>query len=155
MTLDEVAAFLFHEARLLDEQRYAEWLALYLPDAWYWVPSSAAQTSWKDTISIIYDDRQLMEMRVRRLMHPYAHAVQPPAHTTRIVGNIAIEEAGGDRSTVRSNFQMIEFREDRQIVYGGAVRHGLVRRDGGLAIAWKRIDLVNAAGVHEPMTVIF
>jgi hypothetical protein len=40
-------------------------------------------------------------------------------------------------------------------MYGGAVRHRLVRREGTLAIGWKRVDLVNAAGVHEPITGIF
>ncbi len=151
MTPDEAAAFLFHEARLLDERRYAEWLALFLPDAWYWVPSRPDQASWKDTISIVYDDRRLMEMRIRRLEHPQAHAADPPARTTRLIGNIALE--GED--TVRSTFQLIEYRADRQLVYGGAMRHGLQRRNGGLAIAWKRIDLVNATGVHEPITIIF
>jgi 3-phenylpropionate/cinnamic acid dioxygenase small subunit len=155
VTTDEIAALLFREARLLDEQRYDEWLALYLPDAWYWVPSRPDQASWKDTISIIYDDRQLMEMRVRRLMHPHAHAVQPPARTTRIVGNIEVEESRADDGLVRSIFQMIEFREDRQLIYGGTMRHRLVRRDSTLAIGWKRVELVNAAGVHEPITGIF
>src|SRR5262245_34940957 len=28
-------AFLMHEARLLDESRFHEWLALFTPDAWY------------------------------------------------------------------------------------------------------------------------
>ena len=151
MTLDEVSAFLFHEARLLDERRYDEWLALYLPEAWYWAPSRADQASPRDTISIVYDDRRLMEMRVRRLKHPQAHAASPPSRTTRLIGNIAVECEG----TVRSNFHMIEFRDDRQLLYGGALQHGLESRDGGLRIAWKRIDLVNAAGVHEPITVIF
>ena len=31
--------FLLHEARLLDEGRFDEWLALFTPDAWYWVPA--------------------------------------------------------------------------------------------------------------------
>ena len=31
--------FLIHEARLLDEARFDEWLALFTADAWYWVPS--------------------------------------------------------------------------------------------------------------------
>ena len=30
--------FLFHEARLLDERRFDDWLALFAPDGWYWVP---------------------------------------------------------------------------------------------------------------------
>ena len=28
-----------HEARLLDEARFDDWLALFTADAWYWVPS--------------------------------------------------------------------------------------------------------------------
>ena len=31
--------FLVHEARLLDEARFDEWLALFTADGWYWVPS--------------------------------------------------------------------------------------------------------------------
>ncbi len=148
---DEVSALLFHEARLLDERRWDEWLALYLPDAWYWVPSRPDQASPRDTVSIVYDDRRLMEMRVRRLMHPDAHAATPPSRTTRLIGNIVADGA----AAVRSSFQLLEFRADRQLVYGGAMQHGLARTDGALRIAWKRVDLVNAEGVHEPITVIF
>jgi 3-phenylpropionate/cinnamic acid dioxygenase small subunit len=35
--------FLLHEARLLDEGRFDEWLALFTPDASYWVPSSGSE----------------------------------------------------------------------------------------------------------------
>ena len=33
-----VEQFLYHEARLLDEQRLEEWLELFTDDATYWVP---------------------------------------------------------------------------------------------------------------------
>jgi len=35
-----VAEFIFLEARLADEARYAEWLALWTDDAVYWVPAT-------------------------------------------------------------------------------------------------------------------
>ena len=35
--------FLYHEARLLDLQRYEEWLELFTPDASYWVPLEQGQ----------------------------------------------------------------------------------------------------------------
>ena len=35
-----VAAFLYREARLADEARYAEWLALWTEDGVYWVPAT-------------------------------------------------------------------------------------------------------------------
>ena len=31
--------FLLHEARLLDDGKFDDWLALFTPEAWYWVPS--------------------------------------------------------------------------------------------------------------------
>ena len=33
-----MAAFVVHEARLIDEGRYDEWLALFADDGRYWVP---------------------------------------------------------------------------------------------------------------------
>ena len=57
----ECEKFLVHEARLLDEGRFDEWLALFTADAWYWVPSEPNQASPRDTVSLIYDDRRLLE----------------------------------------------------------------------------------------------
>lgn len=155
--LDEASALLFRETRLLDERRFEEWLALYAANAHYWVPSRVDQTSWQDTISIVFDDRRLMEMRVRRLSHPNAHALSPPARTAHLIGNIEIVERFpvDGSSIIASSFQMIEYRDGKQLLYGGRARHRLARRDGGFAIAWKRVDLVNADGVHEPINVIF
>ena len=34
----ELEEFLYHEAELLDERRYAEWLALLADDVRYWMP---------------------------------------------------------------------------------------------------------------------
>jgi ketosteroid isomerase-like protein len=41
--LREVEQFLFREARLLDQQRLDEWLALFAEDATYWVPLERGQ----------------------------------------------------------------------------------------------------------------
>ena len=60
-------AFLIEEARLLDEGRFDDWLALFTADATYWVPSEPHQESPLTTVSLMYDDRRLLETRVRRL----------------------------------------------------------------------------------------
>ena len=56
--------FLLHEARLLDEARFDDWLSLFTPDGCYWVPSEPDQDNPHDTVSLIYDDRRLLETRV-------------------------------------------------------------------------------------------
>ena len=50
--------FLMHEARLLDEAKFDDWLALFTDDCWYWVPSEPNQDNPHDTVSLMYDDRE-------------------------------------------------------------------------------------------------
>jgi len=147
--------FLVHEARLLDEGRFDEWLSLFTADAWYWVPSEPNQASPRDTISLIYDDRRLLETRVRRLASPRIYSQEPRSRTSRMIGNVTIEEAAADACTVRSKFQLLEYRRESQHIFGGTSLHRLVRGDGGIQIVWKRVDLVNCDAPHEGLVVPF
>ena len=83
VTLDQGSCerFLLHEARLLDEARFDDWLALFTPEGWYWVPSEPDQNNPHDTVSLIYDDRRLLETRVRRLASP-GHSLPGPRPRT-------------------------------------------------------------------------
>src|SRR3954463_4384951 len=67
LDLHRCTLFLEHEARLLDEAKFDDWLALFTADAWYWVPSEPGQSNPHDTVSLIYDDPRLLGARVRRL----------------------------------------------------------------------------------------
>jgi benzoate/toluate 1,2-dioxygenase beta subunit len=154
---DAIETLIAREAALLDERRYEDWLSLYTVDAWYWVPHRPEQTSPRDEISLFYDDRMLLETRVRRLMTAIAHAETPRTRTLRVVGRAAVApsaEAGCD-FVATAKFVMIEYRLNAQHLYGGTSRYGLRRAGEGFAIAWKRVDLVNAEGTHEPMSVPF
>jgi benzoate/toluate 1,2-dioxygenase beta subunit len=149
--------FLIHEARLLDEARFDEWLALFTADAWYWVPSQPDQKSPRDTISLIYDDRRLLETRVRRLSSPRIYSQEPRSRTSRIVANVTIEEAatGGQACTTRSKFQLLEYRRNAQTAYAGTSFHRLVCAGDDIRIAWKRVDLVNCDTALEGLLVPF
>lgn len=155
--LRDFETFLFHEARCLDEGRFEDWLDLFTADGWYWVPSQPDQENPRDTVSLIYDDRRLLETRVRRLSRPGAHDRSPPSRTSRIIGNVTVEEADApaDSWLIGSRFQMVEHRRDRQRVFAGACRHRLERHDGHFRIRWKRVDLVNCDGMMEGLTVPF
>src|SRR5262245_11137215 len=87
--------FLVHEARLLDEARFDEWLALFSEDACYWVPSEPDQASPRDTVSLMYDDRRLLETRVRRLASPRIYSQEPRSRTSRVVTNVSLADADG------------------------------------------------------------
>ncbi|MGH6672368.1 MAG: aromatic-ring-hydroxylating dioxygenase subunit beta [Xanthobacteraceae bacterium] len=147
--------FLLHEARLLDEGKFDDWLGLFMPDAWYWVPSEPGQADPVETISLIYDDRRLLETRVRRLASPRMYSQEPRSRTSRIVTNVTIEETDRTSCTVRSKFVMIEYRRENQRLFGGTALHRLVQSDGRIMIAWKRVDLVNCDAPLDGITVPF
>jgi 3-phenylpropionate/cinnamic acid dioxygenase small subunit len=141
--------FLFHEAQLLDTQRFEEWLALFTEDATYWVPLEHSQKDPHETASLIYDDRTLLELRVKQFRHPRAHARAPLARTVHQVGNIVVDDL-----TVRSTLTVIEFRNEKQRFWAGLVEHRLRRERDSFRIARKRIDLVNSEGEIEGISIL-
>ena len=157
LTLSDCEQFLIYEARLLDEGRFNEWLDLFTADAWYWVPSQPNQANPHDTISLMYDDRRLLETRVRRLASPRIYSQEPRSRTSRMIGNVTIEEtaADGKACTVRSKCQLLEYRREAQRIFAGTCFHRLLRGGDGIQIAWKRVDLVNCDAPHEGLVVPF
>ena len=155
--LAELEDLVHREARLLDQARFDDWLALYADDAYYWVPLRPGQKNPDEEVSIFYDDRMLMETRVRRLAHAHAHAQTPQSRTVRVLGKVMLDDSDATKGeyVTSATFMMIEYRQNEQRVYGGTARHCLRRADDGWRIAWKRIDLVNAEGVHEPISIPF
>src|SRR5208282_2075829 len=117
--------FLVHEARLLDDGKFDDWLALFTAEAWYWVPSEPDQVDPIETVSLIYDDRRLLETRVRRLASPRMYSQEPRSRTSRMIGNVTVEETDRNSCTVRSKFTMVEYRRERQRLFAGTALHRL------------------------------
>ena len=140
----EIEQFLYHEAWLLDQGRLDEWLGLFTDDATYWIPLQANQADPLTTSSIVYDDRRLLEVRVRQFQHPRAHARVPAPRTVHQIGNVRVLEADGPDARVGSTLVLVEYRRERQRVWGAVVEHRLRRTAQGLRIAAKRVDLVNS-----------
>lgn len=148
-----VERLLHAEARLLDERRYDEWLALYAADCEYWVPASPEQDNPLDHVSLFHEDRILMETRVRRLQHRRAHSLIPPVRTSRLVGNVEVTRGEGPDLLADSTFHLVEFRGGEQRLLAGRYRHR-VRVDGAhLRIVSKRVDLINCDAPLEVLQV--
>ena len=147
---------MLHEARLLDDGKFDDWLALFTPEAWYWVPSEPDQADPVETVSLIYDDRRLLgdpRAAPRQPAHVFpgaALAHQPHDRQCQHRGD------GQERfATVRSKFVMIEYRREQQRLFGGTALHRLVQADGRIMIAWKRVDLVNCDAPLDGITIPF
>jgi 3-phenylpropionate/cinnamic acid dioxygenase small subunit len=147
--------FILHEARLLDERRFRDWMALFADDGTYWVPAVPEQQSPFDQASLFYDDRDLMRTRIERLEHPRIHVQTPPSRTAHLVGNLlieAVDEAKGE-VVVGSTVIMVEYRDEQQRVFAGRQHHRLRGDGASFRIMQKRVDLINCDSAFEAMAV--
>ena len=138
-----VENFLYREARLMDENAYAEWLALWADDALYWVPATGDDIDPATHVSTIYDNRARLEARIKRLSSGNAFSQDPKSRMRRVISNIEIEEGTNGEITAFSNFVLTELRRGKQDVFAGRTIHKL-RTDGdAFKIFYKKVMLVN------------
>ena len=147
--------FLIDEARLLDERRFRDWMALFAEEGTYWVPATPDQKSPVEQASLFYDDRELMKTRIERLEHPRIHVQTPPSRTVHVVGSVVIEQNDDGRGEflVGSTVVMVEYRDDLQRLFAGRQRHRLRRHGDTFLIVQKRVDLINCDAAFEAMAV--
>ena len=157
LLIREIEEFLYHEADLLDQRRFEEWMALFTEDGFYWVPARPGQQSAIEEASIFYEDRQMMAVRIRRLSHPQNFSQLPPSRTRHLISNVVLEriDDAANELHVRSSLVMFESHDNDQNAYAADCNHRLRRADGSFQIALKRVDLVNCDAVHGYMSVPF
>ena len=151
----ELEEFIIHEARLLDQRRFRDWMGLFAEDGTYWVPAVPDQKSPFDQASLFYDDHDLMRTRIERLEHPRIHVQTPPSRTAHLVGNVVVDAADDAKGEylVGSTVIMVEYREDRQRLFAGRQQHRLRRDGASFRIVQKRVDLINCDSAFEAMAV--
>jgi benzoate/toluate 1,2-dioxygenase beta subunit len=156
---EAVEAFLYREARLMDESRYREWLDLFAEETLYWVPCNRPDGDPRREVSIIHADRAVLEAQIERLASRHVPAQEPPSRMRRLIGNVEIEPAGTSAEDgvvlVHSNFLLTEIRRHRQHSFAGRSAHRL-RPDGqsGFKILFKKVDLVASDEVIENLSFL-
>src|SRR5262249_57861445 len=129
-----VVEFAYREARLADEARYAEWLALWTDDGVYWVPATTDPGADPDKhISHIYDNRGRLETRIKLLQTGHRYSQEPASLMRRLVSNIEAVPADDGELVVESNFALAELalQAKREMHWGGGRTTHPPRRVGG------------------------
>jgi len=143
--------FLYREARLADEARYAEWLALWTDDGVYWVPATTDPDADPDRhLSHIYDNRARLDTRVNLLRSGHRYSQEPASLMRRLVSNVEVASEGGEL-VAESNFILAELSVQaghEMHWWAGRVTHRLRRVGDELRMSRKKVVLVNAA---EPL----
>ena len=146
-----VEEFLYRQADLLDRRQWRDFLDLFADDGVYWIPAEPHHTTWKSVPSIFVEDKDLMAVRMKRLLHPRAWSQRTSWGTNHVVGNVIIDSAKvrSDALVVNSRFHMMEYRRDEIRHFAGSYEHHLVATPAGYRIRLQRVDLVNAEGPYE------
>lgn len=143
---EQLVAFVYDEARLLDERRYDDWLALFSEDGFYWMPLTPGQTDPLLQVSLMYEDKLLLQVRVERLKGGRTFSQQPASRCHHLLQQPTVERRDdvAGQYTVRTAFHYIETRQDTQTLYAGWSSYELIAVQGRLRIKLKRVDLVNS-----------
>ncbi|ALL79897.1 dioxygenase (plasmid) [Pseudonocardia sp. EC080610-09] len=145
MDLREVEQFLFREARLADEHRYEEWEALWTPDALYWVPANNDNADRMTQMSIIHDNRNRIATRIRQYLTGRRHSQVPKSRLRRVVSNVEILGVEDGDTVVGANFVLVESRERGTEIWAGRYTYRLRTVEGEIAMAYKKVELVDNA----------
>ena len=142
------AEFLFEEARLLDERRWHDWLALYRDDAIFWVPAYTDQgelvTDPELQINLIYiTSKKGLDERVFRIETGDSVASTPTPRTCHLIANVVADDLDHEAVAVRANWQVASYTNDRgSVLRNGHYQYVLRGGPGEFRIAHKKIVML-------------
>ncbi len=146
--LQDVTQFLYAEARLQDDHAYDAWEALWTDDAIYWIPANGEGIDPENEMSIVYDNRSRIALRVRQYHTGKRFSQSPQSRLRRLVSNVEILEDAGSEIRVTANAVVFESTARGEQVWASRNEFLLRRVDGGLRMALKKIILINN---HKPL----
>ena len=161
----EIEDFLYHEAELLDERRYEEWLALFTDDAHYWMPmrrnvpaDESEREFTRDGLDVNWFDegKDTLTRRVKQIRTGVHWAEQPPSRICHMVSNVQILSASADEVAVKSRFLLYRNRVETETDMLVGKREDLLRRaNGGWRIARRKIILDQSVLLAKNLTFFF
>lgn len=134
----ELEKFYYDEAALLDSRNYDDWLTLFTPDTYYFMPIRRTMTSNEidqeftkpGDLALYDDDFAMLTTRVRKLATGYAWAEDPPSRQRHIVANVRVLSDDGDELEVESAFHFYRTRLNSEEDTWIGSRRDKLRRDG-------------------------
>lgn len=147
--LETVRAFLYREARLLDDRDFDEWLECYHPDAEFWMPAwddndELTEDPQSEISLIYYDNRGGLEDRVFRIKTDRSSATSlPDPRTGHNVTDVEVLSREGDRAEVRFNWFTLYYRYQTVDTYFGTSFYTLDLSGSRPRILKKKVVLKN------------
>jgi len=166
----EIAEFLYREAELLDERRYADWLGLLADDIRYWMPmrrnvkfGEEGREFTREATDIAWFDegKDTLTRRVRQIETGIHWAEEPQSRIAHLVSNVQLIEAtpsvaDAQEVTVRCRFLIYRNRVETETDLLVGKREDVLRRgDGDWRIARRKIILDQNVLLSKNLTFFF
>ena len=166
----DVANFLYHEAELLDERRYEDWLALLTEDIRYWMPirrnvklgelereftREGQDVNWFD------EGKDTLTRRVQQILTGVHWAEEPLSRLCHMVSNVQLLRAEPSAArpasvTVKSRFLIYRNRVETETDILVGKREDVLRHvDGGWRISRRKIVLDQNVLLTKNLTFFF
>lgn len=144
-TREDLIDFIYAEARMLDEGRFADWLALWLSEGHYWMPLDYKQTDPETVTSLLYEDNFMLRLRVERLEGERTFSQKPKSRCHHVLNRpfVDVYDPAANHYVTTTAMHYVETRLDDQQLLAVTARHELKVIDGAIRIANKRVDLLN------------
>jgi benzoate/toluate 1,2-dioxygenase beta subunit len=148
ISLSAVEAFLYAEARALDDRDWDAWLAFYAPDASFWMPAwddhdRLVENSHTEISLIYYARRSGLEDRVFRIKTERSSASTPEPRTSHNVSNVEILSQSNVKVDLRFNWVTLSYRYKIVDTYFGASFYTLDVTGERALIKAKKVILKN------------
>ena len=166
----DVENFLYHEANVLDERQYDDWLEMLTADVRYWVPMrrnvkfgelEREFTREGQDINWFDEGKETLTQRVRQIQTGVHWAEEPLSRLAHLVTNVEIFDVRPDPSTaqeVSARCRFIIYRnrvETETDILVGRREDTLRREDGQWKIARRRVLLDQSVLLAKNLTFFF
>jgi 3-phenylpropionate/cinnamic acid dioxygenase small subunit len=166
----EIEDFLYHEADLLDERRYEDWLALVAEDVRYWMPMrrnvkvgepEREFTRAGQDINWFDEGKETLTRRVKQIRTGMHWAEEPVSRISHMVSNVQLLEvhstpAEPTEVDVKCRFLIYRNRVETETdILVGKREDRLRRVDGEWKIARRKIVLDQNVLLTKNLTFFF
>ncbi len=166
----DIEDFLYHEAELLDERRYEDWLALVADDVRYWMPmrrnvkvgeQQREFTRADRDINWFDEGKETLDRRVKQIMTGIHWAEEPVSRISHMITNVQLievrpsfDEPGEVATKCRFLIYRNRVETETDILVGK--REDLLRRVGnGWQLARRKIILDQNVLLTKNLTFFF
>ena len=142
-TLEDVTQFVYREARLQDEHQYDAWESLWADDGVYWVPANGDDIDPEQKMSILYDNRSRIALRIRQYHTGKRLSQTPKSRLRRLISNVEVLSDDGQEILVAANSMLFESQTRGDVVWASRNEYRLRREGEELRMVLKKVMLVN------------